>query len=93
VEWTAGAIATSKPGKSIASLAVRRLARKRAIDRKERFAPVYRAMREALGKGDWDEFHRQGRLLHQMGGASRRMSLARREALFAKLASLCREYE
>jgi len=29
---------------------------------KELFAPVYRAMREALGKGDWDEFHRVVRI-------------------------------
>jgi len=91
MEWTADAIATSKRGKSIASLAGRRLARKRATDGKERFAPVYRAMREALGKGDWDEFHRLGRVLDRMGRVRPPPSVARREALFAKLASLCRE--
>src|SRR3954447_24960326 len=51
MEWTADSFATSKRGKSIASLAGRRLARKRATDGKELFALVYRAMREALGKG------------------------------------------
>jgi len=47
VEWAADAIATSKPGGSVAALAARRLARKRAIEQKERFAPVYQAMRRS----------------------------------------------
>jgi len=56
VDWAADAIATSKRGTTVASLAARRLARKRAIDRKELFAPVYQAMRVAFGKGDLAEF-------------------------------------
>jgi hypothetical protein len=93
VQWTADSFATSKRGKSIASLAGRRLARKRATDGKERFAPVYRAMREALGKGDWDEFHRLGRVLDRMGRVRPPPSVARREALFNTLARLAREYK
>ena len=92
MEWTADASATGKRGTTVASLAARRLARKRAVDRKELFAPVYQAMREAFGKGDLAEFHRLGRVLDRMGRVRPPSSVARREALFAKLASLCREY-
>jgi len=92
VEWAADAIATSKRGTTVASIAARRLARKRAIEQKERFAPVYQAMRVAFGKGDLAEFHRLGRVLDRMGRVRPPSTVARREALFAKLASLCSEY-
>jgi|GraSoiStandDraft_52_1057288.scaffolds.fasta_scaffold480130_1 hypothetical protein len=91
MRWTDEAIATAIRGRGLASLAAKRLVRWRSDAQHERFAPVFQAMREALKKGDWPEFHRQGRELDRMGFVRRPMRLADREALFAKLERLCRK--
>jgi len=46
---------------------------------------VYKAMREVFIAGDWKEFHRQGRLLDDLGVPRRPPTHAQQQALFAEI--------